>query len=854
MVFVLLAPGTAAGQKLWLEPRALPLPTDKMGPFVRLKSGAILVVDGDATCVSTDDGKTWSAPRPLFKRDQNLKVSNERALLRTKDGTLVLVFMNINPADRQWKWDNEKNRPAIDCQLHVWAARSLDEGKTWVDVQRIQTGYCGAIRDLIETSKGHLVVPVQRLLPDKARHATVPYVSTDGGKTWKETTLLDVGGRGHHDGSIEATVEELKDGRLWMLLRTSLDWFWEAFSADGGLTWKEFRKSDIGASSSPGMLKRLQSGRLVLFWNQLYPEGKTTYARRGAPWGEKPASYHREELSAALSEDEGKTWSKAVVIARLPGKWVSYPYVFERQPGELWVTTMQGGLRVVVRERDLLAGAGPKRKQETGLEFVGPVSVGANLVTLPDGTWEAYRSAKLKDAFKLTRIRSADHGRSWSQPEAVRELPGEPWGGVAALLDRRGEAQLFITRLRLEGAGQKIAIDRCIDVWHLRSLDGRKNWSEPQRVFKGYTGSIQGALQLSGGRILLPLGVWVGGRATAPPTGAHYCTTLYSDDDGQTWKQSPAQLTSPCHEGYNGNNYGACEPVAIEREDGLVWMLMRTQAGFLYESFSKDGVAWSEAKPARFHSSNSPAALAKLPGGRLVVAWNNCELPPRADGQGVYGGRDALHLAVSDDHGKTWRGYREAYLDRQRDATPPKTGDRGTAYPFLIVTKDGKVGVISGQGAGRRALTVVDPKWLLQTGRVADFTSGLDAWSVFSEFGPAKGFLARPCLRGVPRGPHRKGRNQGVACPAARGQAGRRRPVELPARNPRHAGAPAAAPEGLRRRQRRAVRSLLQPHRRQRRKEGDLPATDQRLRAARRRADAGILTLVHDRAELGHGG
>ncbi|HEY8503796.1 MAG TPA: sialidase family protein, partial [Gemmataceae bacterium] len=262
----------------------------------------------------------------------------------------VLVFMDL--ADRAWKWDDQKNAPAVECKLHVWAARSLDGGETWVDVQRIQEGYCGAVRDLVETRDGNIVATVQRLLPDKARHASMPYVSTDKGKTWRETTLLDIGGRGHHDGSIEATAEELKDGRLWMLLRTNHDRFWEAFSHDGGRTWRDFRESAIDASSAPGMLKRLESGRLVLLWNRLYPEGKTSVARRGLPWNERPASYHREELSIAFSEDDGKTWTDPVVIARKPGTWLAYPYVFEHRPGELWVTTMQGGLRLRLYEKD----------------------------------------------------------------------------------------------------------------------------------------------------------------------------------------------------------------------------------------------------------------------------------------------------------------------------------------------------------------------------------------------------------------------------------------------------------------------------------------------------------------------
>jgi hypothetical protein len=115
-------------------------------------------------------------------------------------------------------------------------------------------------------------------------------------------------------------------------------------------------------------------------------------------------------------------------------------------------------------------------------------------------------------------------------------------------------------------------------------------------------------------------------------------------------------------------------------------------------------------------------------------------MPPRADGQGVYGGRDALHAAVSADDGKTWRGFREVYLDPTRDRSPPKTGDRGTAYPFALPAKDGKIALISGQGAGLRALLRVDPAWLLETRREEAFADGLKNWSVFKGFGPARGF------------------------------------------------------------------------------------------------------------------
>ena len=84
---------------------------------------------------------------------------------------------------------------------------------------------------------------------------------------------------------------ELRDGRLWMLIRTYRGCFTEAWSDDEGRTWKDVAPGKIGASGSPGQLRRLHSGRLVLFWNRFIDPAKRTG--------------RREQLSMAFSEDDG---------------------------------------------------------------------------------------------------------------------------------------------------------------------------------------------------------------------------------------------------------------------------------------------------------------------------------------------------------------------------------------------------------------------------------------------------------------------------------------------------------------------------------------------------------------------
>jgi hypothetical protein len=172
-------------------------------------------------------------------------------------------------------------------------------------------------------------------------------------------------------------------------------------------------------------------------------------------------------------------------------------------------------------------------------------------------------------------------------------------------------------------------------------------------------------------------------------------------------------------------------------QDGHLYMLLRTETGFLYESYSIDnGTSWSPASPSRFHTYDGPALLKELPDNRIFLVWNNSDNSPKYKGIGVYGGRDAIHAAISDDYGKTWRGFREIHRDPLRNETPPKTGDRGTAYANSPIAVEGKIMLITGMGEGRRHIVYVDPDWLTAKHHESDFSNGLEEWSVFKFFGP----------------------------------------------------------------------------------------------------------------------
>ena len=279
---------------------------------------------------------------------------------KTRSGVLVGVyldsstFINISPA----KWDEEIDEPTAEVRLDLGAIRSLDGGKTWTDQQTVLGGFNPNFFGLIQTRSGRLVAALSHLVNDPGRFVACSVTSDDDGKTWKRSHWIDLGGNGHHSGAMEPTVAELSDGRLLMLIRTHWGRFWEAFSEDEGLSWRTIRPSQIESNSSPGHLLKLRSGRLVLATND---------AEGGAYFMEG-----RKRLFLRFSDDDAKTWTKPTLIASEKGGQLSYPYMHERRPGELWITVGFSfkkpwedtvPLRLKVNEEEFLRAVRGKKKR-----------------------------------------------------------------------------------------------------------------------------------------------------------------------------------------------------------------------------------------------------------------------------------------------------------------------------------------------------------------------------------------------------------------------------------------------------------------------------------------------------------
>ena len=347
LLFSLLFSPVFSADDPQLHPGAVLLPFTHQGPFVTTAGGGVLCIDAKTALRSTDEGQTWTSS-PLFAEPGKFNVSNERALLRTREGVIISAWMNGTERKQPdgWHW-GEKTASWKDFVLPTYTARSIDDGKTWETPVKLSQPWCGCIHSMIQMKSGRIVLVGQEIIP-QWRHATVMFVSDDLGQSWQRGDVLDYGVGAHdHAGSIEGSVIERKDGTLYLLLRTESGFLWEATSKDG-LKWEGLQQSKIASVTCCPQMARLADGRIALLWN--------------APPRHLPANgTSRAELSLAFSDDEAATWSPAVIVAANygPGGRVSYPYLYERTPGELWITTMQGGLRMKVSVGDLGKGAIP---------------------------------------------------------------------------------------------------------------------------------------------------------------------------------------------------------------------------------------------------------------------------------------------------------------------------------------------------------------------------------------------------------------------------------------------------------------------------------------------------------------
>ncbi len=294
------------------------------GSAVELKDGRLLLIwqefrkgpKGDSDYYparlvsksSRDDGRTWGDYQVRVEiAPGDLNVFSP-SLLRLKDGSILLAFLR--------KHDFEKPTDQY-TPTSAFTLVSRDEGQTFEPGSTVwsrqRMHLCN--NTLKQLSTGRIVLPTDRdnSAPDRPDNWACGCVySDDNGKSWTVSeNFVELPKR----GGMEPHIEELQDGRLLMIMRTMLGAIYKSESADGGKTWSKGDTLGVESPQScPDLLKYPATGDLVLIWNA---------AKYDPKWFSHEGK--RTPLSAAISKDGGKTWSKPRHIETDPGRAFSNP-------------------------------------------------------------------------------------------------------------------------------------------------------------------------------------------------------------------------------------------------------------------------------------------------------------------------------------------------------------------------------------------------------------------------------------------------------------------------------------------------------------------------------------------------
>jgi len=226
----------------------------------------------------------------------------------------------------------------------VWTITSDNadsDNPEWTKPRRITNGIM-MCKPLV-LSSGEWILPVStwKLTDNSAK----VIISTDEGKTWHERGAVDV--PKDVRSFDEHMIIERMDGTLWMLVRTSYG-IGESISKDKGKSWSKLVPSKIEHPSARFFIRRLNNGSLLLVKH-----------------GPIDMKTKRSHLMAFISTDDGKSWSKGLLIDQRKG--ISYPDGQQTTDGRIFIiydynrTTNQNILLTSFTESDILANDYDKR-------------------------------------------------------------------------------------------------------------------------------------------------------------------------------------------------------------------------------------------------------------------------------------------------------------------------------------------------------------------------------------------------------------------------------------------------------------------------------------------------------------
>lgn len=274
------------------------------GDFITLKDGRILYIyskytggSGDdhssailAERSSSDKGKTWTKEDiKVVEKEGKLNVMSV-SLLRLKNGKIAFFYL--------------KKNSTTDCIPMIRI--SSDEARTWSEPSPCITDKAGYFvlnnNRVIQLKNGRILMAVNLYDAPIESHVNkgslYSYYSDDNGLSWKSGVEVP-----NPDKVVtqEPGLIELKNGNIFMFIRTMSGVQYFSYSKDKGVSWSAVEPGNLKSPCSPASIARIPStGDLLVVWNDNGIDQKRT------------------PLNMAISKDEGKTWTHNKILEKDP--------------------------------------------------------------------------------------------------------------------------------------------------------------------------------------------------------------------------------------------------------------------------------------------------------------------------------------------------------------------------------------------------------------------------------------------------------------------------------------------------------------------------------------------------------
>ncbi len=268
---------------------------------------------------------------------------------------------------------------------------------------------------------------------------------------------------------------------------------------------------------------------------------------------------------------------------------------------------------------------GPEYQKETR-KFQGIPSLARSPKGRLWAVWYASPTGGEDQNNYVVAVTSGDDGKTWSENSVI--IDPDKTGPVRAYdpeiwLDPDGRLWLFWA--------QAIAHDGTVaGVWAITTdtpdVENPK-WSAPRRLTDGVM--MCKPTVLSTGEWILPASTW---RKTDNSARA-----VVSTDHGKSWEVRGASHVPQKMRAFD-------EHMIVERKDGSLWMLIRSNTGTLLESTSTDrGKTWTTAKPSHIAHPSARFFLRRLASGHLLLVKHHDTTK-----------RNKLTAQISKNDGLTW--------------------------------------------------------------------------------------------------------------------------------------------------------------------------------------------------------